>query len=98
MFLPNVQVILSAYESTVGLPSDDGDDGDGDHGLQWPFSNNLVEDIAAGSERNPGLQLKESGSGGLIPVQDAGNRVKTPRNVVQVSPLPHPEHPGANAV
>ena len=37
------QVILSAYKATAGLPSDDGDDGDGDYGLLWHSNDDSLE-------------------------------------------------------
>ena len=86
-----MQVILSAYEGTIDLPSDDGDDGDGDNGLHWPA---VCSDDASGTQRGVSI----------LPVAEkdaVGQQNKSPKNTAQVFPFPHPsaEHPpGASAV
>ena len=95
-----MQVILSAYEGTIDLPSDDGDDGDGDNGLHWPVCN----DDESGTQRGGGPQhggSRRGVSGGEVAGKDAGGGGQQdvqPRNIAQVFPFPHPQHPVGSAV
>ena len=98
-----MQVILSAYESTIDLPSDDGDDGDGDIGLQWPVCNDESGTRRGGSQRGGSSRggsqrgvsiFREALSPGGVAEKDAEvQQNRPPRNIAQVFPFPHPEHP-----